>query len=116
MSQVKNQPATPLPFSLEEVRPEPTHMYATIRGSDRTIPIRVSGPNASQDATYVVIAANAYPKLVEALRALNAICDNVPVFQLDEGKASVKAVRLAGKFMDATRNASALLRELCEQA
>ncbi len=65
-----NQPATPLPYSLDRLRPEPTHMYATIRASDRTIPIRVSGPNASQDATYLVIASNAYPRLVEALRQI----------------------------------------------
>lgn len=65
--------------------------------------------------------ANAYPQLVEdrrrlvdALRDLTAICDNVPVFQLDDGKTSVKAVRLAGKFTASHTSARALLRSLGE--
>ena len=51
-------------------------------------------------------------ELVAALRELMPLLDQVPVFQLDDGKSSVKAVRLAGKFMDATKNARALLAKV----
>ena len=44
-------------------------------------------------------------RLREALQALADICDNVPMFQLDHGKSSVRAVRLAGKFVAAHRAA-----------
>ncbi len=48
----------------------------------------------------------AAPELLEALKVLVKLGDLVPVFQLDNGKSSVKAVRLAGDFigaMDAAR-------------
>jgi hypothetical protein len=73
---------------------------------------------ATEEAKDVLVEiqrrALAYPRLVEALRDLAAICDNVPIFQLDRGKASVKAIRLAGKFTTAHSAAKALLRSLGE--
>ena len=59
-------------------------------------------------------AAQTIQRLQRNLRALTDICDNVPIFQLDQGKASVKAVRLAGKFTGAHTAARALLAELGE--
>lgn len=53
-------------------------------------------------------------RLIEALGALAELGDHVPVFQLDHGKSSVKAVRLAGKFVGALNTARSLLRELEE--
>ena len=47
-------------------------------------------------------------ELLAALKALHELGAHVPIFQLDDGKSSVKAVRLAGKFtgaMDAARAA-----------
>lgn len=46
---------------------------------------------------------------LSALRDLVNVCEGVPVFQLDDGKASVKAVRLAGKFMKAINAAKAVI-------
>lgn len=52
--------------------------------------------------------------LAEALRELLKLCDNVPVFQLDGGKSSAKAVRLAGKFMTARDTAQRVLSDYDE--
>ncbi len=51
-------------------------------------------------------------ELVEALGKLVELGDHVPVFQLDDGKSSVKAVRLAGKFMNSMAAARALLAKV----
>jgi hypothetical protein len=48
-------------------------------------------------------------ELLAALMALVEKCEAVPVFQLDGGKASVKAVRMAGKFVGAMDNARAAI-------
>lgn len=61
-------PATPLPFKVAVVRNEPSKMYALIAAADESYPVRTDGPDASADAAYVVHAANAYPKLVAALK------------------------------------------------
>ena len=50
-------------------------------------------------------------RLRAALENLTALCDNVPIFQLDGGKSSVKAVRLAGKFTAAVKQARDALNE-----
>jgi hypothetical protein len=62
------KPATPLPWTVGIDRPAPTKMYALIEAADHSYPARADGPEASQDARYIAHAANAYPKLVEALR------------------------------------------------
>ena len=49
-------------------------------------------------------------RLREVLAELVEMCDHVPIFQLDNGKASVKAVRLAGKFTVAMDKARAALK------
>lgn len=51
----------------------------------------------------------AAPELLEALTLLRDLGENVPIFQLDGGKSSVKAVRLAGKFTGAMDKARAAL-------
>lgn len=60
MSTVKHQPATPLPFSTKD-----DDIIYGADGSDAGAP-EVS----DQNLAYVIHAANAYPKLVEALRKL----------------------------------------------
>lgn len=61
------------------------------------------------DAARIVLCWNSHDELVAALEALADLGEAVPVFQLDDGKSSVKGVRLAGKFMDAMKNARAAL-------
>lgn len=51
----------------------------------------------------------AAPDLLAALRGLADLCENVPVFQLDGGRASAKAVRLAGDFTRAMEVARAAI-------
>lgn len=51
-------------------------------------------------------------RAVKALRVLTELCENVPIFQLDDGKVTVKAVRLAGKFTGAMNVSRAILGEL----
>lgn len=105
MSTVK-KPITPLPH----------HVHAaTLVYSNRADEI-IATFKRGRNADYYAHAANAYPQLVEALRVLTELCENVPIFQLDDGKASVKAVRLAGKFTGAMDVSRALLRELGESA
>jgi len=53
-------------------------------------------------------------RAVKALRVLTGLCENVPVFLLDDGKATVKAIRLAGKFTGAMNVSRAVLHELGE--
>lgn len=53
-------------------------------------------------------------ELVEALETLADLGDCVPIFQLDDGKATVKAVRLAGKFTGAMKQARAVLAKARE--
>jgi hypothetical protein len=108
----KHTPATPLPWTHQATR-KPMMPLVAANGEWISSPYNRVGD--IEDFEYIAHAANAYPKLVAALRTLTALCDNVPVFQLDDGKASVKAVRLAGKFTDAHRVAAALLRELGEE-
>jgi hypothetical protein len=67
---VKHQPATPLPWyrvtADRNVQLTPNSsgdvVTAQIHGS-------ISGIDAAQDVAYIAHACNAYPKLVEALRA-----------------------------------------------
>jgi hypothetical protein len=115
----KHTPATPLPWTtLEDGRShiKLVHVETTAENTAGSgLPVTSINAKRAADAEYLTHAANAYPLLVGALRTLTALCDNVPIFQLDDGKASVKAVRLAGKFTDAHRVAAALLRELGEE-
>jgi hypothetical protein len=48
-------------------------------------------------------------ELLAALEGLVELCEHVPVFQLDGGRSSVKAVRRAGKFVGALDTARAAI-------
>jgi hypothetical protein len=48
-------------------------------------------------------------RLLAALVTLTELCEHVPVFKLDSGKSSVKAVRRAGEFMAALDGAKAAI-------
>lgn len=71
---VKHQPATPLPFSrMGAMWIEARDEYGAIRYYDPAryeshSVARVFGPDQEQNGDYLVHAANAYPRLVEALR------------------------------------------------
>lgn len=56
-----------------------------------------------------VVAADERGLLLPALVRLTELCEHVPVFQLDNGKSSVKAVRLAGTFVGALDEAKAAI-------
>lgn len=64
-----SEPATPLPW---EYDPDDEALYGTSRVQDAQaydyIGSTMSFTNESEDAAYIVHAANAYPQLVEALR------------------------------------------------
>lgn len=86
----KIRPATPLPWEVDE--------EATICGNNSAVAFtrRRESAYMDEDAAYIAHAANAYPKLVEALRALH---------------------KEAGDFYGTTKNmrkARALLRQLGE--
>lgn len=67
-----------------------------------------------QDAAYIAHAANAYPKLVEALRELQALCDALAFRPpVDDSRAVDRDTRNLRAGLEAPR---ALLRELGEQA
>lgn len=116
------KPATPLPWSLDQIRPEPTHLYATVKGADRSIPIRIDGPDATTDGVYLVHACNNYPKLVEALRDssmwLRIAQPSLPNTAVeDQNKATGEWLKTRGladvvKAVEASN--TALLRELGE--
>ncbi len=65
------------------------------------------GMNAQLAELVSLRALNA--ELVAALRQLTELSDHVPVLQLDNGRQSVKAVRLAAKFMAARNMARTVL-------
>ena len=99
----------------------PREIMRTLRVKAVTVsprPVTVMGMDFQKlthhEVQEVCRRSNEYSKLVDALRKLTDLCDHVPVFQLDDGKASVKAVRLAGKFTGAHRTSRALLRSLGE--
>lgn len=48
-------------------------------------------------------------EMIATLEQFVELGEHVPIFQLDDGKSSVKAVRLAGKFMGAMDKARALI-------
>lgn len=80
MSAVKHQPATPLPFKefAPEIGGEVKQDYRYIEGGcgyctesaiqHGDVGFSLAGSILPQDAAYIAHAANAYPKLVEALR------------------------------------------------
>ena len=61
-TKTKTTPATPLPY-ITNKREE-----VAAANDFRTVARCVHASNAPQDAAYIVHAANAYPKLVEALK------------------------------------------------
>jgi len=66
----KHTPATPLPFSVDEQR-----YQIRIVGSKRNKTIAMTGridDETRQQSAYIAHAANAYPRLVEALRDMLA--------------------------------------------
>ena len=109
---LRNGSPSPLPLTVGTRDADTGGIF--IRGNRPGNIACVYGADASSYAAYIVHACNAYSKLVETLRALMPLLDQVPVFQLDGGKSSVKAVRLAGQFMAATKTAHAILSELGE--
>lgn len=104
-------PATPLVLSAARHKQGAVILEG---GDPRALVYGETFEEASARAAQIVKRDNAYPELVEALRVLAPLLNQVPVFQLDDGKASVKAVRLAGKFVEAKNNAEALLHKLGE--
>jgi hypothetical protein len=70
MDSTKNQPATPLPFTVEQPN---VHLY--LKGANgAAIGERYIGSiDERQDLAYIAHAANAYPQLVAQLRALIAV-------------------------------------------
>lgn len=93
MSAVKRQPATPLPWY---------PAYGLTTGAVHSKPLneqsketRLSAPNLHRsDAAYIFHAANAYPKLVEALRVIvkgwdsdTSACINAKALLRDLGEA-----------------------------
>ena len=68
----KHQPETPLPFVADEKtiitnREKSGRIHGRFEAKER-----ISDGIAAKDAAYLAHAANAYPKLVEALRAIVA--------------------------------------------
>lgn len=100
-----NRPGTPLPWRA-----------ARMEGGRRLALVNKDGGlitylDCQEDrAAYLVHAANAYSKLMEALRSLWIAARTRPVFSGD----GVNAVREAGKFMKALEEARAVLDE-CEE-
>lgn len=96
------KPATPLPWHIEEssiIRSGGKSLAKTYRGGQGNI-------LADTDAAYIVHAANAYPKLIKALRKIiagwNAIPEDTQVpDSINDGRVEA---------------AEALLRELGEDA
>lgn len=72
----KHQPATPLPFSVRDGAnisnfQKGKFFIVSGLGLDRLqIATMTRGPKVYADATYIAHAANAYPRLVEALREI----------------------------------------------
>ena len=115
----KHQPATPLPWLHNDTtrRPLPLHYYARICGEEgrdaETIAVvpchDMSDTSAAEDAAYIAHAANAYPKLVQALKgalniyALQALRDCADPKMLEGWRKNQESVK-------------ALLRELGEEA
>ncbi len=66
---IKHQPASPLPWKLPEVKPSrfPAYVVASAKRDVTRLPITAANC-AGTDAAYIAHAANAYPKLIEALR------------------------------------------------
>lgn len=99
MSAVKHQPATPLPFEVHEATS--TRVGFDIQSAEGAALIAYN-LRLSEDAAYIAHAANAYPKLVEALRAaanhINRITNPAANY---------------GEFQE-VRTARALLRDLGE--
>ena len=81
--------------------------------------VAVQGAIDREDAEKVVARVNGWDALIEqrdglaeVLRNLTTICVSVPIFQLDGGKSSLKAVHMAVKFMGALDSARAALAEV----
>lgn len=70
------------------------------------IPLRDVSINEQRANARLIASA---PAMLDALQKLADLCEHVPVFQLDDGKVSVKAVRRAGKFTGAMADARAAI-------
>src|SRR3990167_11495800 len=92
----KHTPATPLPWSNPI-----THGV-----SGRIDPVCVA--DRGLDATYIAHAANAYPKLVEALRTLQTRINACELGPVHDGRA------IADEMESECETSRALLRELGE--
>lgn len=68
MNTVKHQPATPLPWRDLQGKVQDARGYATeLPLQNPTLAVCVT-ENQHQDSAYIAHTANAYPKLIEALR------------------------------------------------
>ena len=63
----KHTPATPLPWRVSPARP------AEVQQQSGTYSIGLMGMDGAANAAYIAHAANAYPRLVDALRGLIAL-------------------------------------------
>lgn len=91
----KQKPTTPLPIKTIQKPRDTNYCLCTCSGFEEII---TGGIRFKKDAEYYAHAANAYPKLVEALRVI----------------AQSARGEFAGDLVTARRYAEALLRELEE--
>jgi hypothetical protein len=96
----KHSPATSLPWKLKQDKAAPYSGIYTETGKQIT---HENGATSDENAAYIVHAANAYPKLVEALR--ETLRDRLTQANLHQLPPGIRA-RL--------ESARALLRELGE--
>src|SRR3990167_468018 len=101
---MKIAPATPLPYAPQDVS---SQYFLTGLDHDGLTQLRVAEFILRADRAYIAHAANAYPKLVEALR--DAIARHADLLRRVDGE-------LAQSFKDAGERRRALLRELGEDA
>jgi hypothetical protein len=106
----KHAPATPLPWTFrpDDAETNPYWRGASIWTATGACIARLELPNAqgggAQNGAYMFHAANAYPKLVEALRALMKMYESIPVDET--GRLGMR---------QEWHDARALLRELGEE-
>jgi hypothetical protein len=124
----KHTPATPLPWHVAPVQTGRFPAYPiAAKPSGKlsqvaSVPIMARG-GSDKDAAYIAHAANAYPKLVEALRAAATVSDtlhhlamNGHLLNIKEGSRLVEALLDEVPAMyERARNADALLRSLGEE-
>lgn len=108
------RPAAPLPWRAQEWT---SHAASTVVIDDQQSPTGVSivaeceaydPTDRVRDAAYIAHAANAYPKLIEALRALQQRMDGCQLGPVNGGRDEADAIAAEAE------ESRALLRELGE--